>query len=114
MSGEPSVRRETVFRDADNLVVWVHVDKSAESLSRSEKLSLLNAEIQSICNDHISTLDDTLHKKSPRPNPTPRIFIEQGSELSRMVALGSLNDGRRPRRRPRVLSAGRGRRGAGA
>jgi hypothetical protein len=82
-----TVQRRVLHRDADNLTVWVQVDKSAGSLSQSEKLSLLNAEIQSICNDHISTLDDSLHKKSPRPNPTPRVFIEQGTELSRILWL---------------------------
>lgn len=87
MNRKVTVQRRVLHRDADNLTVWVHVDKSAGSLSQSEKLSLLNAEIQSICNDHISTLDDSLHKKSPRPNPTPRVFIEQGTELSRILWL---------------------------
>lgn len=82
-----SVRRETLFRNADNLAVWVSVDKNPDTGTRSEKLSLVNAEIQAVCNDHVSTLDDTLHKKSPRPNPTPRIFIEQGNELSRILWL---------------------------
>jgi len=83
---ESSVHRQTIFRNADNLAVWICVDKKAGGSSK-EKLSLLNAEIQSVCNDYISTLDDTLHKKSPRPNPTPRIFIEQGNELSRILWL---------------------------
>lgn len=87
MNRKVTVQRRVLHRDADNLTVWVQVDKSAGSLSQSEKLSLLNAEIQSICNDHISTLDDSLHKKSPRPNPTPRVFIEQGTELSRILWL---------------------------
>lgn len=82
-----SVRRETLFRNADNLAVWVSVDKNPDAGTRSEKLSLVNAEIQAVCNDHVSTLDDTLQKKSPRPNPTPRIFIEQGNELSRILWL---------------------------
>lgn len=83
---QSSVRRQTIVRNADNLAVWISVDKKAEGSSQ-EKLSLLNAEIQAVCNDHISTLDDTLHKKSPRPNPTPRVFIEQGNELSRILWL---------------------------
>jgi hypothetical protein len=82
-----SVRREIVLKNADNFAVWVHVDKSTESVSQAEKLSLLNAEIQAICHNHSSTLDDGLQKKSPRPNPTPRVFIEQGNELSRILWL---------------------------
>jgi hypothetical protein len=82
-----SVRRETLFRDADNIAFWVSIDKNAKAASRAEKLSLLNAEIQSICNDYISTLDDALQKKSPRPNPVPTVFIEQGNELSRILWL---------------------------
>ena len=82
-----AIHREILFKNADNFAVWVHIDKTAESVSRGERLSLINAEIQSICNEHISTLDDTLHKKSPRPNPTPRIFIEQGNEFSRILWL---------------------------
>lgn len=82
-----SVRREILYKNADNLAVWVSVDKSPDAGPQSEKLSLVNAEIQSICNNHISTLDDTLHKKSPRPNPTPRIFIERGNELSQILWL---------------------------
>ena len=82
-----SVRKETILRNADNLAVWVSVDKNAEIGTRSEKLSVLNAEIQSICNEHISTLDDSMHKKSPRPNPTPRVFIERGNELSQILWL---------------------------
>ena len=83
---KPSVRRETILRDADNLAVWISIGKH-EAGSLSEKRSLLNAEIQAICNDHISTLDDTLHRKSPRPNPTPRVFIERGNELSQILWL---------------------------
>jgi hypothetical protein len=56
-------------------------------VSAEERLSLLNAEIRAICNAHISTLDDGLVKKNPRPNPTPRIFIEQGNDLSRVLYL---------------------------
>jgi len=82
-----SLHRQTLLKDADNLAVWVSIDKSTDAGSESAKRSLLNAEIQSICNDHISTLDDTLHKKSPRPNPTPHVFIEQGNELSRILWL---------------------------
>jgi hypothetical protein len=82
-----SVRRETIFKDADNLAVWISIGKNVDAGSEAAKLSLLNAEIQSICNDHVSTLDDTLHKKTPRPNPTPRIFIEQGNEFSRILWL---------------------------
>lgn len=82
-----SVQRKVLFKNADNFAVWVTIDKTAETGSESEKLGLVNAEIQAVCNDHISTLDDTLHKKSPRPNPTPRVFIEQGNELSRILWL---------------------------
>jgi hypothetical protein len=49
--------------------------------------SLLTAEIQAICNEHISTLDDSLARKSPRPTPTPHVFIEQGNPLSRILWL---------------------------
>jgi hypothetical protein len=87
MSTKSAIRREILFKNADNFAVWVQFDKSVANPSQAEKMSLLNAEIQSICNDHISTLDDTLHKKSPRPKPTPRVFIEQGNELSRILWL---------------------------
>lgn len=87
MSRKVSIRREILFKNADNLAVWVHFERTAEPASRSEKLSLLNAEIQSVCNEHISTLDDGLHKKSPRPNPTPRVFIDQNNEFSRILWL---------------------------
>ena len=87
MSRKLAIHREILFKNADNFAVWVHFDKTAEPASAAERLSLLNAEIQSICNEHISTLDDTLHKKSPRPNPTPRIFIEQSNELSQILWL---------------------------
>ena len=87
MASKPAVLCETLYRDADNLAVWVRLDRNVDSMSRAEKLSMINAEIQSICNEHISTLDDTLRRKSPRPNPTPRVFIEQGNELSRVLWL---------------------------
>jgi hypothetical protein len=82
-----SIRRQVLLRNADNLAVWVSIDKGADFGSQAEKRSLLNAEIQSVCNDHISTLDDTMHKKIPRPNPTPHVFIEQGNELSQILWL---------------------------
>jgi hypothetical protein len=84
---KPSIKREVLYKNADNFAVWLSIDKNPDSGSQSEKRSLLNAEIQAICNDHISTLDDTLHKKMPRPNPTPRIFFEQGNELSQILWL---------------------------
>jgi hypothetical protein len=87
MMDESSVSKKTLFRDPDNLAVWVSIDKAAAGASEAARLSLINAEIQSICNDHVSTLDDALHKKSPRPNPTPRIFIEQGNACSRILWL---------------------------
>lgn len=83
---KPSVRRETILRNADNLAVWVSVAKGASG-TLAEKRSLLNAEIQAICNDHVSTLDDRLQKKVPRPNPTPRVFVERGNELSQILWL---------------------------
>jgi hypothetical protein len=84
----PTVATRYLVRNADSLAVWIYVDKeSGSSVSTKEKISLLNAEIQSICNEHISTLDDTLRRKSPRPNPTPRVFIEQGNEFSRILWL---------------------------
>lgn len=86
-SQKSTIYRKVLFRDADNFAVWVCFDKPAESVSNGEKRSRLNAEIQSICNEHVSTLDDTLHKKSPRPNPTPHVFIEQGNEFSRILWL---------------------------
>ena len=87
MSRKLAIHREILFKNADNFAVWVYFDKAAEPVSAAAKRSLLNAEIQAICNEHISTLDDTLHKKSPRPNPTPRIFIEQSNELSQILWL---------------------------
>jgi hypothetical protein len=86
-SAKPSVRRKIMLKNADNFAVWVSVDKSVDLGSHAEKLSLLNAEIQSICNNYISTLDDTLQRKSPRPNPTPRVFKEQGNDLSQILWL---------------------------
>ncbi len=83
----PAIRRQTLVRNPDNLVIWVAADKNPESGSQSEKLSMVNAEIQSVCNEHLSTLDDTLHKKSPRPNPVPSVFIEKGNELSQILWL---------------------------
>jgi hypothetical protein len=87
MSGKPGLHREVLFKNPDNFAVWVRCEKSAGEASHAEKLSLLNAEIQAICNAHVSTLDDSLQKKSPRPNPVPRVFIEQGNELSRIIWL---------------------------
>jgi hypothetical protein len=78
---------QTILRDADNLAVWVYFDRNVDSVSHSEKVSLLNTEIQSICNEHSSTLDESLIRKNPRPNPTPRVFIEQGNDLSRVLWL---------------------------
>jgi hypothetical protein len=82
-----AVCTQTVLRNADNLAVWVYFDKHAGAVSRKEKLSLLNGEIQAICEAHCSTLDDTLKRRSPRHNPTPRVFVEQGNELSRVLWL---------------------------
>jgi hypothetical protein len=59
-----TVNRQVLYKNADNLAVWVSLDKNSDAGPQSARLSLVNAEIQSICNDHISTLDDTLHKKS--------------------------------------------------
>jgi hypothetical protein len=84
---KPIVHRETIVKNADNLAVWVSLERSDDGLSKDAKLSLLNAEIQEVCNAHISTLDDTMHKRVPRANPVPRVFIEQGNELSRIIWL---------------------------
>ena len=84
---EQSVQSETLVRDDDNLAVWLHIDRKSGAVSKAHKLSLLNAEIQAICNAHISTLDDGLLRKAARPNPIPRVFIEQGNELSRILWL---------------------------
>ena len=78
---------QVTLRDADNLAVRVYFDKDADSVSHEAKLSLLNGEIQAICNEYISTLDDNLAKKNLRPNPTPRVFVEQGNDLSRVLWL---------------------------
>lgn len=86
MSGT-AVQKRIIAKDADNLAVWVSVSKGKEPGLEKERLGLLNAEIQEICNEYISTLDDKLEKKSPRPNPTPYVFIEQGNELSRILWL---------------------------
>lgn len=82
-----AVCSQTILRDADNLAVWVYFDAKTDDVSHDSKVSLLNAEIQSICNAHISTLDDSMSKRNPRPNPTPRVFIEQGNDLSRVLWL---------------------------
>ena len=84
---EQTVQSKTLVRDADNLAVWLHIDRKTSDVSKAHKLSLLNAEIQAICNAHISTLDDSLVRKASRPNPIPRVFIEQGNELSRILWL---------------------------
>ena len=76
-----------LFRDADNYVVRIYADRNAGGLSDKELLSLMNAEIQSICIVHVSTLDDSLIRSNPRPNPVPRVYVEQGNELSRMLWL---------------------------
>lgn len=78
---------QTILRDANNLAVWLYFDSKTDAVSHEAKVSLLNGEIQSICNAHVSTLDDTMSKKNPRPNPTPRVFIEQGNDLSRVLWL---------------------------
>lgn len=85
---KPAVHTNFLVRNAENVAVWVHVDRDSAAMSSPEELlSLLNAEIQEICNDYISTLDDGMVKPSPRPNPTPRVFVEQGNELSRLLLL---------------------------
>ena len=78
---------QTILRDSDNLAVWVYFDKKTDEVSQDAKISLLNGEIQSICDEHCSTLDDDFNKASARPNPSPRVFIEQGNELSRVLWL---------------------------
>ncbi len=75
------------MRDADSYVVWIHAERETDDISAKELLSMLNAEIQTICNDHVSTLDDRLVKSSPRPTPVPRVFVEPGNELSRVLWL---------------------------
>lgn len=86
MSGT-TVRKQIIVEDDDNLAVWVSIGNGKQRGREEENVSLLNAEMQAICNEHISTLDDKLERKSARPNPTPRIFIEQGNELSRILWL---------------------------
>jgi len=78
---------QTMLRDADNLAVWVYFDRKTSEVTNDAKVSLLNGEIQSICEEHCSTLDDNCHKALARPNPSPRVFIEQGNELSRVLWL---------------------------
>jgi hypothetical protein len=78
---------QTILRNADNLAVWVYFDAKTDAVSHEAKISLLNAEIQSICEEYCSTLDDSLNKPLARPNPSPRVFIEQGNELSRVLWL---------------------------
>ena len=85
---QPSgVCTQTLLRNPDNLAVWVHFDKKVTEIGHQEKLSLLNSEIQEICREYLSTLDDEMHRASPRPPPTPRVFVEQGNELSRVLWL---------------------------
>jgi hypothetical protein len=81
------VCRRTILRNADNLAVWFYFDRHVDSVSHAAKVALLQGEIQSVCKDHIGTLDDSFIKKNPRPNPTPRVFIEQGDDLSRVLWL---------------------------
>ena len=84
---ESAIRTKVLLRDADSYVVWVYADRNASAVSQKELASLLNAELHAICNDHVSTLDDRLVRSNPRPNPVPRIFVEQGNELSRILWL---------------------------
>jgi hypothetical protein len=81
------VCRQTILRDADNLAVWVYFEAKTDAVSRDSKISLLNSEIQAICNEFISTIDASSEQPKPRPNPTPRVFIEQGNDLSRVLWL---------------------------
>ena len=83
----PAVQRRFLVRNADDVAVWLHVDRDSTALSVQELRGLLNAEIQEICNQYVSTLDDGMVRPSPRPNPTPRVFVEQGNELSRLLLL---------------------------
>jgi hypothetical protein len=82
-----NVCSQTLLRDAHNLAVWVWFDKKTSKIRHDEKISLLNSEIQAICREHLSTLDDGMQRPKPRPNPTPRVFVEQGNELSRVLWL---------------------------
>jgi hypothetical protein len=81
------VCRQTILRDADNLAVWVYFDTKTDVVSRDSKLSLLDSEIQEICKEFISTIDESSVQPKARPNPTPRVFIEQGNDLSRVLWL---------------------------
>lgn len=81
------VCRKTILRDADNLAVWVYIEAKTDIVPRNSQVALLNTEIQAICNEHSSTLDERTRQRNPRPNPTPRIFIEQGNDLSRVLWL---------------------------
>jgi hypothetical protein len=81
------VCKQTILQDADNLAVWVYFDKKTDAVSRDAKISLLNSEIQAICNEYSSTIDARSHRPTERPTPTPRVFVEQGNELSRVLWL---------------------------
>ena len=82
-----NVCTQVLLRNPDHLAVWIRFDAKASEIGHDEKLSLLNSEIQAICREHVSTLDDNLHRPNARPNPTPRVFVEQGNELSRVLWL---------------------------
>lgn len=84
---DTAIRTKVLMRDADSYVVWVYADRGVKGISQKELVSMLNAELQTICTDHVSTLDDRLVRSNPRPNPVPRIFVEQGNELSRVLWL---------------------------
>ena len=84
---DSAIRTKVLLRDADSYVVWVYVDRGTSAVSHKELVSLLNAELQQICTDHVSTLDDRLVRSNPRPNPVPRVFVEQGNDLSRVLWL---------------------------
>jgi len=84
---QPAIRSKVIVRDADSYAIWICVERGTSRVSQKELLAMLNAEIQNICNDHVSTLDDRLQKSNPRPNPVPRVFVEQGNELSRVLWL---------------------------
>ena len=83
----PAIHSRVIVRNADNYAIWIHVERGTSESSHKELLAMLNAEIQRICNDHVSTLDDSLQKSNPRPNPVPRVFVEQGNDLSRVLWL---------------------------
>ena len=82
-----NVCTRVLLRSPDHLAVWVRFDSKGREIGHDEKLSLLNSEIQAICREHVSTLDDTMHRSNLRPNPAPRVFVEQGNELSRVLWL---------------------------